>query len=255
MIKGFVPADFATQEAAAPAGTAPAQVDLGGASFLFTGKLATMQRKEAEAKVRAANGAVSSGVTAKLHYVVIGDEGSPLYGQGKKGSKQVKAEELNAAGANITIISETAFLKRLAGAPQAVSRDATRSGCERLWEMATGAGTADAPLVRFAIRYIRRHHPDIALAETDRPVDPGAEIPGEFLDFERVRPLLAESRKPLRDLGLELARWEFARWSPPGESWSGWPRARTPRSAGSWRRPSWPTTRPSTAAIGSTRAG
>ena len=33
---------------------------------------------------------ISSGVTAKVHYVVIGDEGSPLYGQGKKGSKQLK---------------------------------------------------------------------------------------------------------------------------------------------------------------------
>ena len=37
-----------------------------------------------------------------------------LDGQGKKGSKQVKAEELNAAGANIKIISETAFLQMLA---------------------------------------------------------------------------------------------------------------------------------------------
>ena len=77
------------------------QVDLGGGSFLFTGKLATMQRKEAEDKVRNANGAVASGVTTKLHYLVIGDEGSPLYGHGKKGTKQLKGEELNAAGANI----------------------------------------------------------------------------------------------------------------------------------------------------------
>ena len=80
----------------------PTKVDLGGASFLFTGKLATMQRKEAEDKARQAGGAVASGVTNKLHYLVIGDEGSSLYGHGKKGTKQVKAEELNAAGANIT---------------------------------------------------------------------------------------------------------------------------------------------------------
>ena len=153
----------------------------------------------------------------KLHYLVIGDEGSPLYGHGKKGDKQVKAEELNAAGANIRIISETAFLKMLAGQAQEVSPDATLAGCERLWEMANAPGPADAPLAQFARQYIRRHHPDIALAETDRPVDPGAEIPPRSSTFERVKPLFCESRKPLREFALELASWEFARWSPPAE--------------------------------------
>ena len=86
MIKGFTPADFAPKEAAAPASSAaPVAVDLGGASFLFTGKMATMQRKEAEGNVKASGGSVASGVTAKLHYLVIGDEGSSLYGHGKKG--------------------------------------------------------------------------------------------------------------------------------------------------------------------------
>jgi hypothetical protein len=193
-------------------------VDLGGASFLFTGKLATMQRKEAEDKVRQANGVVFSAVSAKLYYLVIGDEGSPLYGQGKKGSKQTKAEELNAAGANIKIISETAFLQMLSGEQRSFSEDATLAGCERLWQMATAPGPADAPVAQFARKYVRRHHPDICLAETDRPVDPGAEIPASFLTFDRVRPLFSESRKPLREFALELAKWEFARWAPPIEA-------------------------------------
>ncbi len=219
MIKGFTPADFAPRapEPAVPAVSAERAVDLGGASFLFTGKLATMQRKEAEDKVREAKGAVATSVTNKLHYLVIGDEGSSLYGHGKKGAKQLKGEELNAAGANIRIISETAFLKMLAGhAPRASQGDAL-AGAERLWEMVLAAGPGDAPLARFAIKYILRHHPDIALAETDRPVDPGAEVPAGFLSFDRVKPLFAETRKPLRDLALELARWEFARWSPPAD--------------------------------------
>lgn len=220
MIKGFSPADFASKEAPAAAAAAPsgaATVDLGGASFLFTGKLATMQRKDAEDKVRQHGGAVASGVTPKLHYLVIGDEGSSLYGHGKKGSKQVKAEELNAAGANIKIISETAYLRMLAGQVSQATEGNALDGANRLWEMASAPGPTDAPLARFAIRYIKRHHPDIALAETDRPVDPGAEIPAEFLTFERVKPLFFESRKPLRDLALDLARWEFARWAPPAD--------------------------------------
>ena len=59
------------------------------------------------------------------------------------------------------------------------------------------------------------HHPDICLAETDRPVDPGAEIPQSFLTFDLVKPLFSETRQPLREFALELAKWEFARWAPP----------------------------------------
>src|SRR5262249_23658236 len=131
MIKAFTPADFAPKQAApAAAPSAAKKVDLSGASFLFTGKLASMDRKDAESKVKAANGVVFSSVSSKLHYLVIGDEGSPLYGQGKKGSKQVKAEELNAGGANIRIISETAFLQMLSGTRQPQqSADATLAGC------------------------------------------------------------------------------------------------------------------------------
>jgi hypothetical protein len=221
MIKGFLPADFAPKGNQPPADDTPSPsaeitVDLGGQSFLFTGKLATMQRKEAEGKVREAGGAVSSGVTAKLHYLVIGDEGSPLYGNGKKGSKQLKAEELNAEGANIRIISETAFLQMLSGRSRDVSADATLAGCERLWEMAVAGGAEDARLGQFARRYIRRHHPQMSLDETDRPVDPGAEIPEEFLALDRVRPLFLDTREPIRAFALALARYEFARWSPPG---------------------------------------
>ena len=49
----------------------------------------------------------------------------------------------------------------------------------------------------------------------DRPVDPGAEITPAFLTWARVRPLLTDARAPVRQFGLELARWELARWSPP----------------------------------------
>lgn len=218
LTKGFIPADFAPREAPEAAAGAAAPIDLKGASFLFTGKMATLKRKDAEDQVRASGGSVAAGVSAKLHYLVIGDEGSPLYGHGKKGDKQAKAESLNASGANIKIISETAFLKMLASGVQEVSADATLAGCERLWEMATAPGPADAPRARFAIEYLLKHHPDIALAKTERPVDPGAEIPAEFLTFARVEPLFSETRKPLRDLALELARWEFARWALPSDS-------------------------------------
>ncbi len=219
MTKAFVPADFApkdeAEEAATDGGDGEINVDLEGASFLFTGKLATMTRSVAQKKVIAANGTNVRGVSGKLEYLVIGDEGSPLYGGGRKGSKQVKAEKLNAGGASIRIISETAFLQMLAGKQRQVDDDSTEQGCEALWAMLTGPDAPDAPLARFARHYIRRHHVDICPAETDRYVDPGAEIPESFLDFERVQGLLADPRPGLRALGVELARWSMAGWAPP----------------------------------------
>lgn len=219
MVKAFVPADFAKKEEAKPAAAPvkPATIDLKGRSFLFTGKLATMQRVQAEKKVSAANGKNAGSVNAKLDYLVIGDEGSPLYGAGRKGSKQLAAEKLVGQGAAIKIISETAFLQMLAGEQRTFSADTTTEGCETLWHMATDPGPVDAPLRRLALRYLRRHHNDISLALTDRPVDPGAEIPNEFLSFERVKAVLADPRAELRAFGLELARWELARWKPPIE--------------------------------------
>ncbi|MCB9525725.1 MAG: BRCT domain-containing protein, partial [Myxococcales bacterium] len=179
------------------------------------GKLATMTRGEATKKVSSAGGANASGVNAKLDYLVIGDEGSPLYGEGRKGSKQVKAEKLIADGAPMRIISETAFLKMLAGEPVGGDAASNEAGAARLWAMAFDPGPVDAPLARFARHYIRMHHPKICPAETDRYVDPGAEIPAEFLTFERVQPLLDDPRGAVRAVAVELARYEFGRWQPP----------------------------------------
>ena len=220
MIRGFTPADFAPRgQAVAAAPIAPVAVNLAGASFLFTGKMATMPRKDAENQVKQAGGVTAGSVTKKLHYLVVGDEGSPFFSGGKKGDKQLKAEQLNAAGANIRIISETAFLQMLAGTASApASVDDARAGCEALWRMAVAPGTAEARRGQFARKYILRHHPDIGPDQTGRPLDPGAEVPLDFLTFDRVEPLFAETRKPLRDFALELSRWEFARWQPGAEA-------------------------------------
>ncbi len=222
MIKAFLPADFANESDDAKAEEVSKSdedvvVDLDGQTFMFTGKMATMTRAETKSKVVDANGKSASGVTKNLNYLVIGDEGSPLYGEGRKGSKQVKAEALRDSGVDIKIISETAFLQMLAGEQREFSESSVEDGCETLWEMMTGPGPVDAPLAKFALKYIRLHHPEICLLETDRPVDPGAEVPESFLTFDRLKVLFHDDRKPLRDYALELARYEFKKWSPPIE--------------------------------------
>lgn len=69
---------------------------LAGLSFVFTGELKSMTRTEAQQKVMELGGKVSSSVSAKTSYVVVGEN---------PGSKYDKAKKLN-----VKILSEEEFL-------------------------------------------------------------------------------------------------------------------------------------------------
>jgi DNA ligase (NAD+) len=71
---------------------------LTGQTFLFTGTLPTLKRSEAEAMAEANGGIIVSGVSAKLNYLVVGEDA---------GSKLEKAKKIN----TVKIISEAEFLK------------------------------------------------------------------------------------------------------------------------------------------------
>jgi len=72
--------------------------NLTGLSFLFTGTLPTLKRSEAEAIVEKDGGHILSGVSAKLNYLVVGEDA---------GSKLEKAKKIN----TVKIITEEEFLK------------------------------------------------------------------------------------------------------------------------------------------------
>lgn len=74
--------------------------NLAGQSFLFTGTLPTLKRSDAEAMVEKNGGQILSGVSAKLNYLVVGEDA---------GSKLDKAKKLN----TVKIISEEEFLKMI----------------------------------------------------------------------------------------------------------------------------------------------
>ncbi len=76
--------------------------NLSGQSFLFTGSLAKLKRSEAEELVENNGGAILSGVSSKLNYLVVGEDA---------GSKLEKAKKL----ATVKIITEEEFLKMLPG--------------------------------------------------------------------------------------------------------------------------------------------
>jgi DNA ligase (NAD+) len=71
---------------------------LTGQTFLFTGTLAKLKRSEAEEKAEGQGGVIVSGVSAKLNYLVVGEDA---------GSKLEKAKKIN----TIKIISEDEFIK------------------------------------------------------------------------------------------------------------------------------------------------
>lgn len=73
---------------------------LAGKSFLFTGTLMQLKRKEAEEMVEAHGGKIVSGVSSKLDYLVTGEAA---------GSKLEKAKKLG----SVQIISEAEFLNLL----------------------------------------------------------------------------------------------------------------------------------------------
>jgi K+-transporting ATPase c subunit len=73
---------------------------IAGNTFLFTGKLTEFTREDAEAHVEAEGGKVLSGVSAKLNYLVVGEDA---------GSKLTKAEALG----TVTILHEKEFLKMM----------------------------------------------------------------------------------------------------------------------------------------------
>ena len=83
-------------EKAAPAAGA---AKLAGKTFVLTGTLSSLDRPQAESKIRALGGKVSSSVSKKTSFVVAGAEA---------GSKLAKAESLG-----VKIISEQEFLKMI----------------------------------------------------------------------------------------------------------------------------------------------
>jgi tetratricopeptide (TPR) repeat protein len=84
------------------------------AKVTFTGKLASLSRKEACQIVCDAGGEVTPSVSRRTSLVVVGMEGWPLLPDGMISSKLKRAEELIKRGFPLQAISESAFLE-LAG--------------------------------------------------------------------------------------------------------------------------------------------
>lgn len=79
----------------------------------FAGRLASMTRREAGARVAAAGGRVVREPGAGTAYLVVGQGGWPLRADGRPGSSMARARRLKEQRAPLNIVSETTFLQLL----------------------------------------------------------------------------------------------------------------------------------------------
>jgi len=80
---------------------------------VFTGLLQHLERGQAEHLVEAAGGVLAANVTRKTTLLVVGKPDHRTLQAGRQiSTKQARAEELKAAGQNLAIDSEQAFLIR-----------------------------------------------------------------------------------------------------------------------------------------------
>src|SRR5215831_12332152 len=91
----------------------PTEMDLKGKRVTFTGRLASMNRAEAVALVRAHGGVFVSNLSRRTSVLVVGQDGWPLQKDGRLTSKLQCARAFEQAGQRITILSEVEFLSRL----------------------------------------------------------------------------------------------------------------------------------------------
>jgi tetratricopeptide (TPR) repeat protein len=94
----------------------PGDDRLAGQVVVFTGKLSLLGRREARALVTRLGGVTGEDVSARTTMLVIGAEGFGRGVDGDKSQKLKRAEELNAARRQVTILSEAEFCV-LAGMP------------------------------------------------------------------------------------------------------------------------------------------
>lgn len=100
-----------------------------GHSVVFTGKLASLSRSAAQEVVVRLGGETPPRVTQSTTLLVIGEEG--YLAEIEKSNKLKRAEQINAAGGNVRIISESEFLE-MAGLESKVTLEMRYYSLERI---------------------------------------------------------------------------------------------------------------------------
>jgi hypothetical protein len=88
-------------------------IDFRGRRFLFTGRLASAKRSEAEDAVKSRGGRPAQSVSQKLDYLVVGDLGTDAWQYSRYGRKIEAVMENKRAGASTQVVREADFVAAL----------------------------------------------------------------------------------------------------------------------------------------------
>lgn len=86
------------------------EIEIEGKRFALTGDFGTLTRDEAESFIEANGGRVTSSVSKKTNYVIVGTEDKAIVGADGKSRKTEKAEELIKDGYDIKIVEAEKFV-------------------------------------------------------------------------------------------------------------------------------------------------
>ena len=86
---------------------------LRGEKIVFTGKLDTLSRKQAQALVTGLGGKPQAAVTKDTTILVIGKANTNLFQEDPRSLKMQKVEALQQEGLLISVLSEKAFLEQV----------------------------------------------------------------------------------------------------------------------------------------------
>ena len=84
-----------------------------GEKIVFTGKLDTLSRKQAQALVTALGGKPQMAVTKDTTILVVGKANTNLFQEASRSLKMQKVEALQQEGLLISVLSEKAFLEQV----------------------------------------------------------------------------------------------------------------------------------------------
>ena len=87
---------------------------LRGEKIVFTGKLDTLSRKQAQNLVSALGGKPQAAVTKDTTILVVGKANTNLFQEDPRSLKMQKVEALQQEGRPISVLSEKTFLERVA---------------------------------------------------------------------------------------------------------------------------------------------
>lgn len=178
---------------------------LEGLRVAVTGKLASMRRDEARARIAAAGGRLTSTVSGRTDLVVVGMEGWPVLPDGSISRKLETAEQLRRQGHALEIIAERCFLERL-GLKPAVERGGGSCSMPRaaqilgvseqqLWRWQQFGLISSDPQGRLAYRQL------VSLRQIARLLARGVPVRALTGALERLRALL-RTEEPLSQLRL-----------------------------------------------------